>query len=67
LIIVDFRRRQGTSSRWVMGHVRADSDTVVKEVESAGFDYLGEMPLLRINYFMIFEKRPHQRKRIDNR
>lgn len=57
LVIVDFRRRPGVSSRWVMGHVRADMNAVIGEVEAAGFKFLEEKPLLDINYFLEFEKR----------
>ena len=57
LILVDFRRHSGVSSRWVMGHVRADMDVVIGEVKAAGFDFLEEKPLLHINYFLVFEKR----------
>jgi len=57
LVIIDFRRRSGISSRWVMGHVRADMDAVIAEVKSAGFDFLEEKPLLRVNYFLEFKKR----------
>jgi len=57
LVIVDFRRHPGVSSRWVMGHVRADMNEVIGEVKAAGFRFLEEKPLLEINYFLEFEKR----------
>jgi ubiquinone/menaquinone biosynthesis C-methylase UbiE len=57
LVIVDFRRHPGVSSRWVMGHVRADMNEVIEEVKAAGFKFLEEKPLLDINYFLEFEKR----------
>ena len=56
LVIVDFRRHPGVSSRWVLGHVRADMNEVIGEVKAAGFKFLEEKPLLDINYFLEFEK-----------
>lgn len=57
LVIVDFRRAEGESSPWVMEHVRAGKDTVVREVEAAGFALWGEEEFLRENYFLRFETR----------
>jgi SAM-dependent methyltransferase len=56
LAIVDFRRQQGFSSPWVMGHVRAGRARVIEEVEAAGFAYLDEPLQLRTNYFLRFRK-----------
>lgn len=56
LIIIDFRKQPGISSRWVMGHVRANKDTVIKEVEDAGFKLHSEPALLKSNYFLRFIK-----------
>ncbi len=56
LAIVDFRRQPGFSSPWVMGHVRAGRDEVIKEVQGAGFVYLDEPLELRTNYFLRFRK-----------
>ena len=56
LVIIDFRRDPAISSRWVMGHVRANRDTVIKEITSAGFNFVEEKPILRTNYFLLFKK-----------
>ena len=56
LIIIDFRRDPRTSSRWVMGHVRAGKDTVIEEITDAGFGLVDDMPLLRTNYYLVFRK-----------
>jgi predicted methyltransferase len=56
LAIVDFRRRPGFSSPWVMGHVRAGRAEVIEEVQAAGFEYLDEPLDLRTNYFLRFRK-----------
>jgi len=56
LAIIDFRRREGTSSGWVMSHVRANRDQVVKEVTAAGFHLAKEPDLLSENYFLVFIK-----------
>ena len=56
LIIIDFRRNPGHSSRWVMGHVRAGKDTVIEEITDAGFRLVDDLPLLRTNYYLVFRK-----------
>ena len=56
LIIIDYRRRSGLSSAWVMQHVRADRDQVVAEVRQAGFRLVEEPDFLTENYFLRFEK-----------
>jgi len=55
LVVIDFRRIPGYSSAWVMQHVRAGKDTFIGEIEAAGFRFVEEKPLLRTNYFLIFE------------
>ena len=56
MIVIDFRRDPRVSSDWVMKHVRADRETVIKEIESAGFELIEEKPLLRSNYYLVFRK-----------
>jgi len=56
LAIIDFRRIAGTSSAWVMNHVRADKETVIREVEAAGFRLREDDPLLHDNYYLRFER-----------
>lgn len=56
LVIIDFRKVAGVSSSWVMGHVRADKGTIIREVEAAGFRLVDDKNLLRDNYFLRFKK-----------
>jgi ubiquinone/menaquinone biosynthesis C-methylase UbiE len=56
LIVIDFRKQPGISSRWVMGHVRTNRDMVTREISSAGFRLIDDKPLLRSNYFLEFVK-----------
>jgi len=56
MVIIDFRKIAGVSSSWVMGHVRADKGTVIREVEAAGFRLIEDKDLLRDNYFLRFKK-----------
>lgn len=56
LIVIDFRRHPEVNSPWVMGHVRAGRETVIREIGAAGFRFVGERPLLRSNYFLVFDK-----------
>lgn len=57
LVVIDFRRVPGYSSAWVMQHVRAGKDTIIGEIEAAGFRFVEEKPLLRTNYFLVFENK----------
>lgn len=56
LVIIDFRRREGQSTPWVMSHVRAGREEVVAEIEARGFQLEEEPPLLRGNYFLRFQR-----------
>lgn len=56
LVVIDYHRRPGFSSPWILSHVRGGRDQVVREVESAGFRLVAEPPLLRESYFLRFER-----------
>jgi ubiquinone/menaquinone biosynthesis C-methylase UbiE len=57
VIVVDFRRVAGTSTDWVMNHVRAGQEVFEAEIVQSGFRKTGEeRDLLKENYFVIFEK-----------
>ncbi len=56
LVVVDFRRIRGLSSRWIMNHVRAGKQTVKKEIEASGFKLIEDNNFLRTNYFLRFKK-----------
>ena len=56
LVVIDFRRDPQRSSRWVMGHVRAGKAVVSEEITNAGFRLIDDKPLLRTNYYLVFEK-----------
>lgn len=57
LAVVDFQRIEGTSTDWIMGHVRAGKETFQAEIEAAGFQLVSEpQGLLKDNYLLIFEK-----------
>lgn len=56
LIVIDFRKQPGISSGWVMGHVRTNRDTVIREIRSAGFRLVDDKPLLQTNYYLEFVK-----------
>lgn len=56
LVIVDFRKEQGVSSSWVMGHVRADEQRVIDEVTAAGFEFAGREAFLQRNYYLRFRQ-----------
>lgn len=57
VILVDFHRVQGTSTDWVLNHVRAGQDVFEAEIVQAGFKKVHEeVELLKENYFVVFEK-----------
>jgi ubiquinone/menaquinone biosynthesis C-methylase UbiE len=54
LIVIDYERIPGRSSPWMLGHVRADRETVTEEITAAGFQPLRSHDFLRENYFLEF-------------
>lgn len=57
LVLIDFVRVEGKSSDWVLGHVRAGQEVFEKEIESAGFQKVGEVAdVLKENYIVRFKK-----------
>lgn len=54
LVIIDYRKQPATSSPWVMSHVRPDKQTVINEIEQAGFKLQSEPMNLTENYFLSF-------------
>jgi len=57
LAVIDFERDPATSSGWVLNHVRAGKQTVIAEIEAAGFSLSREEALLTTNYFIVFKRR----------
>lgn len=56
LVIIDYRKQPATSSPWVMSHVRPDKQTVINEIEQAGFKLQSEPMTLTENFFLSFVK-----------
>ena len=56
LVVIDFRRDPRTSSRWVLGHVRAGKSVVIDEITRAGFRLIDDKPMLRSNYYLVFSR-----------
>jgi ubiquinone/menaquinone biosynthesis C-methylase UbiE len=57
VILIDFHRIEGTSSDWVLGHVRAGQEVFETEILESGFKKVREeRDLLKENYFVVFEK-----------
>lgn len=57
VILIDFRRMDGTSSDWVLNHVRAGQETFEAEIVRSGFQKAyEERELLKENYFVVFDK-----------
>jgi predicted methyltransferase len=58
VVLVDFHRIPGKSTKWVLGHVRAGQEVFVKEIVSCGFKKVGEEKFLKENYLVVFVKKP---------
>ncbi len=56
LVLIDFKRIPGVSSPWVLRHVRAGEETVVKEIEQAGFTLVARKDFMDTQYFLRFHK-----------
>lgn len=54
VIIIDFRKIPGLSTPWVLGHVRANKSTIVKEIQSFGFRLVEDRDFLKKNYYLRF-------------
>ena len=57
LVIIDFERVVGVSAEFAISHVRCGKGTVTDEVKDAGFDFIGEIPMMEDQYFIKFRKR----------
>lgn len=55
LCVIDFKRIEGVSSEWTLGHVRAGQEVFTKEIESSGFRLVGQKDFLNENYILEFE------------
>jgi ubiquinone/menaquinone biosynthesis C-methylase UbiE/intracellular sulfur oxidation DsrE/DsrF family protein len=68
VVLVDFRRVEGTSTDWVLNHVRAGQDVFEAEILQAGFHKSHEEPdMLKENYFVVFEKPVPRESATDSR
>jgi predicted methyltransferase len=54
VVVVDFRKVPGSTTPWVMSHVRANEELVVHEIEATGFRLVEDRDFLRTNYFLRF-------------
>ncbi len=58
VVIVDFERVKGVSTKFAMEHVRCGKGTVTDEVKDSGFDFVEERLLgMDGQYFIVFRKR----------
>jgi ubiquinone/menaquinone biosynthesis C-methylase UbiE len=56
VLLVEFKRIPGTSSDWVLNHVRAGQEVYTAEIESVGFQRIEEQHFLKDNYVVRFRK-----------
>ena len=56
VLLVEFHRKEGVSSDWIMGHVRAGQEVFVEEIKRSGFEVVSEEEFLETSYLMRFKK-----------
>lgn len=58
MMVIDFKRIEGQSRDWIMGHVRAGQEVFRKEIEDSGLTFVEEVKVegLKENYFLRFRK-----------
>ena len=57
LVVIDFKRIEGVSPEWIMGHVRAGRETFIGEIESVGFKLVDQNDkMLKDSYVLRFDK-----------
>ncbi len=56
ILLVEFKRIPGTSSDWVLNHVRAGQEVFTAEINAAGFEQVEERDILKDNYVLRFRK-----------
>ena len=54
MVVVDYERIPGVTSKARIEHVRVDKPTAIREIEAAGFKLVAEKKLMRENYFLVF-------------
>ena len=62
MVLVDFRREEGVSSDWIMGHVRAGQEVFKAEIVASGLSFVEEVKVEGVveNYVLRFQKPPPQ-------
>ena len=56
VLLVEFKRVPGSSSEWILNHVRAGQEVFTAEIEAAGFKQIERQDLLKDNYVVRFRK-----------
>ena len=56
VLLVEFKRIPGTSSDWILNHVRAGQEVFPAEIEAAGFQKIEGRDILKDNYILRFRK-----------
>lgn len=56
VILVEFHRKPGQSSEWILGHVRAGKDVFLEEIRLAGFKVAEEADFMKESYLVRFQK-----------
>lgn len=60
LLLIDFKRIEGVSSDFILGHVRASQEVFEAEVVAAGFVKVEELGFLEENFVVRFRKAPRE-------
>ena len=63
VVLVDFHRIPGESSDWILGHVRGDQETFLREIRLSGFEVVEEHDFLETSYCVRLQKSPRRTER----
>jgi ubiquinone/menaquinone biosynthesis C-methylase UbiE len=57
LIVIDFKKIEGTTRDWIMDHVRGDQELTTKEIVEAGFELIDTVDIMEEQYVLRFKKK----------
>ena len=57
LIVIDFKKIEGSTRDWIMDHVRGDQELTTKEIVEAGFELIDTVDIMEEQYVLRFKKK----------
>lgn len=56
VVVIDFERIPGVSSPWILAHVRAGKQTVIREIKAVGFTLVDGSPYCATTTYLRFRR-----------